>query len=106
MIYTRTRLRCRRVLEHLFRVQSSEVFESIVDWWSRDLTVIHFSSLRRSVFIWPIQLSATSPDAAFELVDVLVANAQNAVHIICESISVRLFGGSERSKKQALNPNL
>ncbi|KIM47693.1 hypothetical protein M413DRAFT_439360 [Hebeloma cylindrosporum] len=89
MIYTRTRLRCRRVLEHLFRVQSSEVFESIVDWWSRDLT-----------------LSATSPDAAFELVDVLVANAQNAVHIICESITIRLFGGSERSKKQALNPNL
>jgi hypothetical protein len=39
MIYARTRLRCRRVLEHLFRVQSSEVFESIVDWWSKDLTV-------------------------------------------------------------------
>jgi len=51
-------------------------------------------------------LSATSPDAAFELVDVLVANAQNAVHMICESIGARLFVGSERSKKQALNPNL
>jgi hypothetical protein len=77
-----------------------------VDWWSRDLKVIHFSSLGRSAFIWPIQLSATSPDAAFELVDVLVANAQNAVHMICESIAARLFGGSERNKKQPLNPNL
>ena len=45
MIYARTRLRCRRVLEHLFRVQSSEVFESIVDWWSRDLTVNNFFTL-------------------------------------------------------------
>ncbi|KAF8963955.1 Dopey, N-terminal-domain-containing protein [Flammula alnicola] len=89
LIYTRTRLRCRRVLEHLFRVQSAEVFESIVDWWSRDLT-----------------LSATSPDAAFDLVDVLVSNAQTAVHMICESITFRILGSSEKSKKQAINPNL
>ncbi|PPQ99509.1 hypothetical protein CVT24_005299 [Panaeolus cyanescens] len=89
LIYNRTRLRCRRILEHLFRVQSGEVFESIIDWWSRDST-----------------LSAASPDAAFELVDILVANAQNAVHMICESIGFRIFGSSERSRKQAINPNL
>ncbi|KAF9056037.1 Dopey, N-terminal-domain-containing protein [Panaeolus papilionaceus] len=89
LIYNRTRLRCRRILEHLFRVQSGEVFESLIDWWSRDLT-----------------LSATSPDAAFELVDVLVANAQNAVHMVCESIAFRILGSSERSRKQATNSNL
>ncbi|KAJ3516253.1 hypothetical protein NLJ89_g1234 [Agrocybe chaxingu] len=89
LIYNRSRLRCRRVLEHLFRVQSAEVFESIIDWWSRDQT-----------------LSVSSPDAAFELVDVLVANAQNAVHMICESISIRILGSSEKNRKQAINPNL
>ncbi|KAF8167553.1 Dopey, N-terminal-domain-containing protein [Crassisporium funariophilum] len=89
LIYTRTRLRCRRVLEHLFRVQSPEVFESIVDWWSREST-----------------LSASSPDAAFELVDVLLSNALNVVHMICESISSRIFGTTEKIKKQAINPNL
>jgi len=36
LMFNRTRFRCRRVLEHLFRVQSGEVFESIVDWWSRE----------------------------------------------------------------------
>ena len=36
MIFNRTRLRCRRILEHLFRVQSAEVFESVVECWSRD----------------------------------------------------------------------
>ncbi|CAA7265849.1 unnamed protein product [Cyclocybe aegerita] len=69
---------------------SAEVFESIIDWWSRDQT----------------QLSVSSPDAAFELVDVLVANAQNAVHMICESISIRILGSPEKNRKQAINPNL
>ncbi|KAG5340493.1 hypothetical protein C0989_001400 [Termitomyces sp. Mn162] len=45
-------------------------------------------------------------DAAFELVDVLVASAQNAVHMICESISCRISGINERNRKQAINPHL
>ncbi|KAF5384809.1 hypothetical protein D9615_001099 [Tricholomella constricta] len=89
LVYNRTRIRCRRVLEHLFRVQSFEVFESIVDCWSRDLPNPNMS-----------------PDAAFELIDVLVSSAQNAVHMICESISCRISGLSEKSRKQAINPNL
>ncbi|KAF9486392.1 hypothetical protein BDN70DRAFT_822033, partial [Pholiota conissans] len=88
LIFTRTRLRCRRVLEHLFRMQTIEVFESIVDWWNRDQP-----------------LSSTSPDAAFELIDVLVSNAQTAVHMICESISTRILASSEKSRKTT-NPNL
>lgn len=35
LIYNRTRMRCRRVLEHFFRVQAVEVFESVVDCWSK-----------------------------------------------------------------------
>ncbi|KAJ3739812.1 Dopey, N-terminal-domain-containing protein [Lentinula detonsa] len=88
LIYSRTRIRCRRVLEHIFRVQSAEVFESIVDCWDRDL------------FEYQV-----SPDAPFELVDVLVSSAQNVVHMICESISLRLPSTSEK-RKQSINPGL
>lgn len=53
-----------------------------------------------------MQLSTSSPDSAFELVDVLVANAQNAVQMICESIGNRILTLPEKGKKQTLNPNL
>ncbi|KAG5652198.1 hypothetical protein H0H81_005933 [Sphagnurus paluster] len=89
LVYSRSRIRCRRVLEHLFRVQAVEVFESIVDCWNRD-------SPNPSI----------SPDTAFELVDILVSSAQNAVHMICESLSTRISGQSEKTRKQAINPNL
>ncbi|KAF7303085.1 Dopey-N domain-containing protein [Mycena kentingensis (nom. inval.)] len=89
MIYNRTRLRCRRVLEHLFRVKSAEVFESIIDCWNRELPE-----------------SQVPYEQAFELVDVLIASAQSAVHMICESITCRVSGISEKSKKQAINPDL
>ncbi|KAJ7070662.1 Dopey, N-terminal-domain-containing protein [Mycena amicta] len=89
MIYNRTRLRCRRVLEHLFRMQSAEVFESIIDCWNRELPE-----------------SQVPYEQAFELVDVLIASAQSAVHMICESITCRVSGISEKSKKQAINPDL
>ncbi|KAE9401014.1 hypothetical protein BT96DRAFT_956680 [Gymnopus androsaceus JB14] len=79
---------CRRVLEHIFRVQSAEVFESIVDCWNRDMFEYRVSA-----------------DASFELIDVLVSSAQNVVHMICESISLRLSPPSEK-KKQATNPDL
>ncbi|KAK7063885.1 dopey-N domain-containing protein [Favolaschia claudopus] len=88
-IYNRTRLRCRRVLEHLFRVQSAEVFESIIDCWNRELPE-----------------SQIPYEQAFELVDVLIASAQSAVHMICESITCRVSGISEKTKKQAINPDL
>ncbi|KAI0783393.1 Dopey, N-terminal-domain-containing protein [Abortiporus biennis] len=90
MIYTRSRTRCRRVLEHLFRTHSSEVLEGIIECWSR---------------------RSSKPDnlddsAAFELVDLLTASAQNVVHMICESIAARTMGLAERSKKPLPNPNL
>ncbi|KAF9524082.1 Dopey, N-terminal-domain-containing protein [Crepidotus variabilis] len=89
LIYNRTRLRCRRVLEHLFRVQNMEVFESLIDWWSKDQS-----------------LAVSSPDAVFELVDLLMSNAQNVVHMLCESISNRIISSTDKSKKQTLNQNL
>jgi len=39
MIFNRIRLRCRRILERLFRVHSAEVFESVVERWNRDKSV-------------------------------------------------------------------
>ncbi|CAK5264480.1 unnamed protein product [Mycena citricolor] len=89
LIYSRTRLRCRRVLEHLFRVQSAEVFESIIDYWNRELPE-----------------SQLPYEQAFELVDVLISSAQGVVHMVCESITIRMTGVSEKTKKQAINPDL
>ena len=39
---------------------------------------------------------------SFELVDVLIASAQNIVHMICERITCRISG----SRKRVVNPNL
>ncbi|KDQ63058.1 hypothetical protein JAAARDRAFT_53285 [Jaapia argillacea MUCL 33604] len=88
MIYSRSRNRCRRVLEHLFRAHSSEVLESIIECWSRE----------------PIE--GRDDNATFEIVDILCNSAQNVVHLTCESVSCRLLGVSERTKKQAINFNL
>lgn len=52
------------------------------------------------------QESQTPYEQAFELVDVLIASAQSAVHMICESITCRISGVSEKTKKQAINPDL
>ncbi|KAH8835109.1 Dopey, N-terminal-domain-containing protein [Flagelloscypha sp. PMI_526] len=89
LMHTRARTRCRRVLEHLFRVHSAEVIESIVECWHTHLADASFSE-----------------EPAFEIVDILVTSAQNAVHMLCEAISCRLTGATERSKRQAINPNL
>ncbi|KIK97672.1 hypothetical protein PAXRUDRAFT_824668 [Paxillus rubicundulus Ve08.2h10] len=92
MIYSRTRSRCRRALEHLFRTYSTEVLETIINCWDRDLS-LHSRD------------SAQAENAAFELVDVLIGSAHTAVHMICESIAVRSPGGSEKSRKY-INTNL
>ncbi|KAG1754714.1 Dopey, N-terminal-domain-containing protein [Suillus paluster] len=92
MIYNRTHARCRRVLEHLFRAHPTEVLESVIECWDHD-------ALLRS------KGSNQSATGVFDLVDVLIANAQSAVHMICDSISVRLSNTSERSRRPA-NANL
>jgi len=56
--------------------------------------------------ILPKSYLKTSSEAAFEAVDILMANTQNTVHMTCESIWCRISGISEKSKKQAINPNL
>ncbi|GBE77521.1 hypothetical protein SCP_0103960 [Sparassis crispa] len=85
LIFTRTRTRCRRVLEHLFRAHSTEVLESIVDCWHRE---------------------STNESAVFEIVDILTSSAQNVVHMVCECILSRMPGLSERTKKQIAIPSL
>ncbi|KAL0951843.1 hypothetical protein HGRIS_008504 [Hohenbuehelia grisea] len=89
LIFNRSRMRCRKVLEHFFRVHGAEVFESVIECWSRQS-----------------EESKGQQNSAFELIDVLLASAQTSVHMICESISCRISGISEKAKKQAINPNL
>lgn len=92
MIYSRTRGRCRRVLEFLFRAYPSEVLEAVVSCWDRDLTPLSRDS-------------KLAESASFELVDVLIANAHSAVHMICESVVIRSSGGSERNRRH-INPEV
>ena len=39
LVCTKTRTRCRRVLEHFFRLQPAEVLESIIDCWNTERSV-------------------------------------------------------------------
>lgn len=40
LVFSRVRLRCRKVLERLFRAQSAEVLESLVECWNRGDDII------------------------------------------------------------------
>ncbi|KAI0756510.1 Dopey, N-terminal-domain-containing protein [Daedaleopsis nitida] len=84
LIYSRARTRSRRVLEHLFRAHSTEVLEAVVDCWYEQVLA---------------RPDKAETSAAYDLVDVLTSSAQNAVHMLCESISCRTPGLSERTKK-------
>ncbi|KAG9078206.1 hypothetical protein FS749_009829 [Ceratobasidium sp. UAMH 11750] len=72
LTYARARLRCRKVLERIFRVHSAEVLEIIVECWDKG------------------EDSAAMTMRTFEIVDLLAASAQTVVHMLCESISIRL----------------
>lgn len=92
MIFNRTHTRSRRVLEHLFRAHPTEMLEFIIECWDRDAFLRSKGSDRPAAGV-------------FDLVDVLIASAQSAVQMICDSISVRLSNSSERSRRPA-NANL
>ncbi|KAG8769969.1 hypothetical protein FRC12_004614 [Ceratobasidium sp. 428] len=72
LTYARARLRCRKVLERIFRVHSAEVLEIIVEYWNKG------------------DESAVTTVRTFEIIDLLAASAQTVVHMLCESISARL----------------
>ncbi|CDO73123.1 hypothetical protein BN946_scf185007.g177 [Trametes cinnabarina] len=91
LIYNRARNRSRRVLEHLFRVHSSEVLEAVIDCW-------HDQVLARP--------DSAETSTAYDLVDILTASAQNAVHMLCESISSRTPGLLERTRRSIAVPEL
>ncbi|KAI0803164.1 Dopey, N-terminal-domain-containing protein [Irpex lacteus] len=86
LIFGRTRTRCRRVLEHLFRAHPLEVLESSVDCWSR----------------------TKKPDdsSAFDLIDVLTSSAQTVVAMLCDCILLRSPGISDRPRRHTPCPTL
>lgn len=106
LIHTKTRARCRRVFEHLFRVQSAEVLELIIECWSREHSVRFLPIDVYEYSIDHAQESSPHAAAAFELVDTLTSSAQNVVHMVCESVSCRLPSLSDKGRRQVVNPNL
>ncbi len=101
LIYSRSRARCRRVLEHLFRAYSLEVLESIIECWARGTVRNAHISQTSSMALIVLFLQDTD-SAAFELTDVLTSSAQNVVHMVCESISIRIPGMPERTRKHGI----
>jgi hypothetical protein len=106
LICAKTRTRCRRVLEHFFRLHSAEVLESIVECWNTEKPVGANSNCHEPQCPRIMQAPSLPIIPAFELVDTLAASAHNVVHMICESISCRVSGLSDRNRKQVINPNL
>ncbi|KAG8710253.1 hypothetical protein FRC11_004702, partial [Ceratobasidium sp. 423] len=81
LTYGRARMRCRKVFERIFRVQSTDVLEILVDCWDK---------------------GENSPDMTlrtFEIVDILAASAQTVIHMLCESISMRSTGPGDRGRR-------
>ncbi|KDN49150.1 hypothetical protein RSAG8_02503, partial [Rhizoctonia solani AG-8 WAC10335] len=81
LTYGRARMRCRKVFERIFRVQSTDVLEILVSCWEK---------------------GESSPDMTlrtFEIVDVLAASAQTVIHMLCESISMRSTSLGDRGRR-------
>lgn len=106
LICAKTRTRCRRVLEHFFRLQSAEVLESVVECWNTEGPVGSTDNRHAAQCSRIIQAPSLPIIPAFELVDALAASAHNVVNMICESISCRINALSDRNRKQVINPNL
>jgi hypothetical protein len=101
MIYYRARTRCRRALEHLFKAHPLEVLESVVEYWYRNETVNTSNSHVRLV----LNNSTQREDSgSLELVDILTSSAQNVVHMLCETITVRIPDMSDRPRRHILCP--
>ncbi|CAE6451535.1 unnamed protein product [Rhizoctonia solani] len=81
LTYGRARMRCRKAFERIFRVQSTDVLEILVDCWDK---------------------GEGSPDMTlrtFEIVDILAASAQTVIHMLCESISMRSASLGDRGRR-------
>ena len=106
LICSKTRTRCRRVFEHFFRLQSAEVLESVVECWNTEKLVGSANDYRVALYPQTIQPLSLTIVPAFELVDALAASAHDVVHMICESISCRVTGLSDKNRKQVINPSV
>ncbi|KAF8313993.1 hypothetical protein DL93DRAFT_1101270 [Clavulina sp. PMI_390] len=89
-VVVRVRARCMKTLEHLFKVQSSEVLESLIECW---------------LLTTSPQSNFDSKATAIEVIDDLTASAQIVVQMLCSSISSRVLV-STRSRRTTFNPNL
>ncbi|KAF8684488.1 Dopey, N-terminal [Rhizoctonia solani] len=74
LTYGRARMRCRKVFERVFRVQSADVLDILVDCWDK-------GEGSSDVGLFPHSMAKN--------VDLLAASAQTVIHMLCESISMR-----------------
>lgn len=106
-VAVRVRARCTKTLEHLFKVQSSEVLEALIECWL-------LSTSSQSVSV-PSRLSCCLVESRLQTVDfrttsinaidLLSASAQIVVRMLCSSLTSRVTVAN-RSKKSTLNPIL
>lgn len=105
LIFSRTNNRCRKAFEKLFHAHSFEVTESVIECWSIDQVYYIFSRKNVALISELSQDKQKSEQVSFDIVDFLTSSAQNVVHMVCESISLRISPSNER-RKQVLNPEL
>lgn len=108
-IAVRMRVRCMKTLEHLFKVQSSEVLESLIECWLITTTESSVCSCVRSFAkhypSFHVTKNFDQKATSIEVIDALTASAQIVVQMICSSISSRVVAPT-RIKKTLFNPNL
>ena len=78
--------------------------ETLVECWLEDTRVRAVTGINACLTAY--KLRGSDGNAAFELVDLLTSSAQNAVHMLCESIAMRSTPASERVRRMAVNPNV
>ena len=111
VINPRIKSRCRRSLEKIYRNNSGEVVESLVDCWnlaggSRKL---QWQGLNEPALLPSLGLDDRGMEVTFEILSTLAPSAQIVVTFLCDVISTRTSsaassGGEKATGKKAFTP--
>ncbi|KAN0061878.1 hypothetical protein ACQY0O_005872 [Thecaphora frezii] len=86
-LVAKVRLRSRRALERIYRAQSADVVESLLECW------------QRSQALAPPSDDSVLVKAVFDMLDIVAASAQIVITYLCDVLSTRTSGSGERSRK-------
>ncbi|SPO39006.1 related to DOP1 - strong similarity to developmental regulatory gene, dopey (dopA) [Pseudozyma flocculosa] len=87
-IVTKVRLRARRALERIYRAQSADVVESLLECWQRSR-------------VGEGERDGPRITAVFDILEVVAASAQIVVTYLCDVLSTRVSGSGEKARKTA-----